>query len=226
MLTYQAKCVNIRTMTPDSSTAPTAVDDKRATVRAAAIEVFAEHGFAATSMARIAERAAMSRPALYLYFSNKEDIFRSTLDNAFATAIDSALAELSKPGRVVDQLDGFLQRYHGDLKELVLATPHGDELLAIKAQHGADIAAAARKRASKGLGHFLAAVPSTGQGTGNARGEQWLQWRELLETAPMGFMTDSPSLAIFRRRLRTLAEAVAAGLAASPSRSSTSGGPA
>jgi len=203
-------------MTSGSSAAPTAADDKRATIRAAAIEVFAEQGFAATSMAKIAERASMSRPALYLYFSNKEDVFRSTLDDAFATAIDSALAELDKPGRVVDQLDGFLQRYHGDLKALVLATPHGDELLAIKAQHGADIAAAARKRASKGLGHFLATVARTGQTTGNAQGEQWLHWRELLETAPMGFMTDGPSLAVFRRRLRTLAEAVAAGLAVTP----------
>jgi len=178
--------------------------------------VFAEHGFAATSMAKIAERAGMSRPALYLYFANKEDIFRSTLENAFTTAIDAAFEALAEPGPLVDQLDGFLQRYHGDLKEILLATPHGDDLLAFKAQHGADIAAAPKARANKGLGDYLAGVSGTGRSNRTTQDEPWLHWRELLETAPMGFMTDNPSLAIFRRRLRTLAEAVAAAINATP----------
>jgi len=39
-------------------------------------DVFAEHGFRRTSMAMIAEAVGLSRPALYQYFDNREDVFR------------------------------------------------------------------------------------------------------------------------------------------------------
>ncbi len=204
MLTDPAQCVNIGLMERHSQTTAIA-HDRRATIHTAAIAVFAENGFGATSMARIADRAGMSRPALYQYFDNKEDIFRSTLDNAFSTALKAAVAELNQPGPTVEQIDGFLQRYHGDLKELVLSTPFGDELLTFKAQHATDIAAAALSAVSAALESYLTAPKGTDP-------KSMSQWRELLETAPMGFMTGNPSLAVYRRRLRTLAEAVAAAI--------------
>ncbi len=207
MLTDLAQCVNIEDMQRPEATTTAVAEDRRATIQAAGIAVFAENGFAATSMANIADRAGMSRPALYQYFENKEDIFRSALGDAFSTALDAAQVELDRPGRLVDQIDGFLQRYHGDLKELVLSAALGDELLSFKAQHATDIAATAKERVETVLGAYLAATTGTDP-------ESVAPWRELLETAPMGFMTGNPSLSVYRRRLRTLAEAVAAAIAA------------
>ncbi|MEZ5212498.1 TetR/AcrR family transcriptional regulator [Gordonia sp. (in: high G+C Gram-positive bacteria)] len=49
----------------------------RTAVIDAASHVFAEYGYARTSMAAIAEAAGVSRPTVYLYFSTKADVFRA-----------------------------------------------------------------------------------------------------------------------------------------------------
>ena len=49
----------------------------------AAIKVFAEKGFHAATLEEIAQEAEFSKGALYLYFSNKEDLIYSILYNAF-----------------------------------------------------------------------------------------------------------------------------------------------
>jgi len=45
----------------------------------AALECFAESGFAATRLDDIAHRAGVTKGTLYLYFENKEDIFKSVV---------------------------------------------------------------------------------------------------------------------------------------------------
>ena len=50
----------------------------------AALEVFAEKGFAAARLDDIARRAGVSKGALYLYFATKEDIFRAVVVQAVA----------------------------------------------------------------------------------------------------------------------------------------------
>ena len=49
----------------------------------AAIKVFAEKGFSAATLDEIAQEAEFSKGTIYLYFSNKEDLLYSILDNAF-----------------------------------------------------------------------------------------------------------------------------------------------
>lgn len=158
-------------------------------------------------MAKIADRASISRPALYQYYADKNDIFIATLDDAFSTAIAAALAELDLPGPVAERLDGFLQRYHGDLKALVIDSPRGDELLTFKADHGAEIVASAAVKARKGLGFYLGEVAIAHKAQDRSR------WCDLLQTAPMGFWADDPSLTEYRERLTALATAVAAAIA-------------
>ncbi|HWF77816.1 MAG TPA: TetR/AcrR family transcriptional regulator [Caulobacteraceae bacterium] len=51
---------------------------------AAALEVFAERGFAAARLEDIAARAGVSKAALYLYFPTKQDLFRAVVADAFA----------------------------------------------------------------------------------------------------------------------------------------------
>ncbi len=80
---------------------------------AAALEVFAEKGFAAARLDEIARRAGVSKGALYLYFETKEELFRAVvhdvvaprvrpvaegaagMDAPFETVIRTALARLA-----------------------------------------------------------------------------------------------------------------------------------
>lgn len=49
--------------------------EKAAAILAGALEVFAEQGYAAASMERIAKTAGVSKPTLYKYFQDKEGLF-------------------------------------------------------------------------------------------------------------------------------------------------------
>jgi AcrR family transcriptional regulator len=55
----------------------------------AALEVFAEKGFAAAKLDDIARRAGISKPTLYLYFDTKEEIFRAVAWAAVASLLEA-----------------------------------------------------------------------------------------------------------------------------------------
>lgn len=66
----------------------------------AALEVFAEKGFAAAKLDEIAARAGISKGALYLYFETKEDIFRAVVREAVVpnlTMVEAALSQSTIP---------------------------------------------------------------------------------------------------------------------------------
>jgi AcrR family transcriptional regulator len=179
-------------------------DAKRDAIHRAAIEQFAQRGFAGTSMANIAEAADMSRPALYQYFRDKNDIFTSAFVALFEELVEQALSALHQPGSTVQQLDGYLQRYEGDLWERMATSPYAEEIVRSK---NADVVAAIATvvaRLSDGLTAYLehrSADP-------RARAELV----ELLRWSPKGFTYDRPSVEAFRRRLTALARVIAASL--------------
>jgi AcrR family transcriptional regulator len=70
-----------------------------AAVLAAAIELLAERGFGALSMAAIAERAGVGKPAIYRRFAGKEDVVLA--------AIASALPDLRPPPATGDPRERF-----------------------------------------------------------------------------------------------------------------------
>ena len=53
----------------------------------AALEVFAEKGFAAAKLDDIAGKAGISKATLYLYFDTKEEIFRAVAQAAVASLL-------------------------------------------------------------------------------------------------------------------------------------------
>ena len=55
----------------------------------AALEVFAEKGFAAAKLDDIARRAGISKPTLYLYFDTKEEMFRAVARAAVASLLEA-----------------------------------------------------------------------------------------------------------------------------------------
>ena len=64
----------------------------RAALLAAARELFAEHGFAQTGRDQIAERAGVTRGALYHHFATKEEVFRELVEQLEQEMLDRVVA--------------------------------------------------------------------------------------------------------------------------------------
>ena len=69
-------------------------EDRPREICAAALAVFAEKGFAAAKLEDIARRAGVSKGTLYLYFKDKEELFRAVVRDTVAPNIDAVRAAL------------------------------------------------------------------------------------------------------------------------------------
>lgn len=182
-------------------------DPQRRAIHTAAIAQFSERGFSSTSMANIADAAGMSRPALYQYFRNKGDIYASAFVALFNDHVDRALQALDHDGTNAQRLDGFLQRFEGDLWEQMAASEHSEEIMSAKTADTAEEIQQVVTRLRNGLAAFLTvAAPGRSQAASARRAE----WAEVLELSPKGFKFDMPAVPVYRRRLSTLARSVAA----------------
>ena len=83
--------------------------DTRERVAAAALEVFSERGYAATSIDDIVERAGTTRGAFYYYFESKDDVARDLqrdlwhrLANEAQAAFDPSLDTITNLKRAFD----------------------------------------------------------------------------------------------------------------------------
>jgi Transcriptional regulator len=80
-------------MTEDESTAPRWRRRKEARpqeIVEAALAVFSERGFAAARLDDVAARAGVSKGTLYLYFPNKEELFKAVVRAAIVPNIEMA----------------------------------------------------------------------------------------------------------------------------------------
>ncbi len=70
-------------------------EDRPREICTAALDVFAEKGFAAARLDEIARRAGVSKGTLYLYFKDKEDLFRAVVRDTVAPNIEVIRASLA-----------------------------------------------------------------------------------------------------------------------------------
>lgn len=89
---------------------------------AAALEVFVEHGFAATTLADVARRAGVTKGTVYLYFANKEALFKAVVRETIVPVIaqGEALAR-SHTGSARDLLERLVREYWRLVGETALA---------------------------------------------------------------------------------------------------------
>ncbi len=96
--------------------------DRPDEIVAAALEVFAEKGFAAARLEDIAARAGVSKGAIYLYFATKQDIFRAVVEQGVAPNLELVRAGLAAPTEnFADLLRGLVKALSG----MVTATSVG-----------------------------------------------------------------------------------------------------
>lgn len=114
-------------------------DPKQKLILDSAWQAFGSYGFRKTSMDDIAKGAGMSRPAVYLHYRNKEEIFRSLVQFYYDTTIVGVRDALSKPGKPADLLRDAFDVQAGELMQAMLSSPHGHELLDLGAATAGDI---------------------------------------------------------------------------------------
>lgn len=110
-----------KTRTPSAAASPWAsVPDreqqreaKRHAVLQAAAELFNERGFHATSLDDIAARLNVSKPTLYYYVKNKDEILLQCVSQGLEMTLEGIEASRQAGGNAVDQLRACMQVYAG-----------------------------------------------------------------------------------------------------------------
>jgi AcrR family transcriptional regulator len=117
----------------------TELPDRRQAILEAAFKTFISYGFKRTTMADIADEAGISRPALYLVFKNKRDIFRAGFEMFVEELLETMESVLDGndylPTRVADSvIAGMVTPFKG-----IVDTPHGPELFDAKQSLAEDL---------------------------------------------------------------------------------------
>ncbi|MCV0394146.1 MAG: TetR/AcrR family transcriptional regulator [Rhizobiaceae bacterium] len=125
-------------------------DPKRRRVLDGAVKVFLTYGFQRTTMDDIAKAAEMSRPALYLIFRNKGDIYRAIAAEMLEQTISVAREGLMrKDGMVGERLVASVAENMIEFLRSFRASPHGSDILDMKNNLAADIISDWRERMAR-----------------------------------------------------------------------------
>ena len=105
----------------------------------AAYECLNRHGVRKTTMDDIAKAAGMSRPAVYQYVRNKEDVFRRLAGRIFDAGLERARAAAADGGTLAQRLDRILAVRLAMTQRLFRDSPHASELIGAGARISADL---------------------------------------------------------------------------------------
>ncbi len=193
----------------NASMEPISDDPKQNAILTSAWDAFANYGFRKTSMDDIARGAGMSRPALYLYYKNKEDIFRSLSQFHYDLAASNVAEALGGQGPVEDVLAAAFMAQYDKIVEAMMSSPHGAELMDTGFKACADIAEIGENRFAVLYGEWLESAAQTGRVRllGDA-----MQMALTMTGALKGLKMTAPDYPEFQARVRMLARLMARGL--------------
>ncbi len=170
----------------------------------AAAECFRRYGFKRTAMNDIAESAGISRAALYLLFQNKEDIFRTVLENLHGHAISKAEVALQSELKFGERLIAAFEGKDLKMLGIVYDSPHGIEIMEMSSAIGADIFQTAEQRFAELLTEAIRQADAGGEIKLSQGNLQPQQCASLLIACTYGLRKSSASIAEYRQQLRHL----------------------
>ena len=100
-------------------------EDRPQEITEAALEAFAEKGYAATCVEEVAKRAGVSKGLLYLYFKTKEELFKAVVKSVVIRRIDQLIetiqaTELSSEDFIRGPLLSFMKQVPGSPVAIVI----------------------------------------------------------------------------------------------------------
>ena len=96
---------------------------------AEAKKVFLRYGFRRTTMADLAKAAQMSRPALYLVFPSKEDVFVAVAERVLTEKLDEVRRGIAPLPSAAQKLTHAFEVWYVHPFEAILASPDASDLL-------------------------------------------------------------------------------------------------
>ncbi len=181
---------------------------KEERVLIAARDIFMRYGFKRTTMSDIADAAQISRPALYLIFPSKEEIFRVLLAHIFQESLHEVHEELRTRNEVADKLIGAFEVWCVRPFEMTQASPDAKDILESGYAFAAETTVKAYTDFETMLSDALRPLVSS-QLEENLSTEQLAH---ILTTAAQGFKESAPSAVQLRQMIKGLIIVVLAGL--------------
>jgi AcrR family transcriptional regulator len=89
---------------PSRPTAPTGADDARERILAAAERCIDRHGIRKTTMDDVACEVGLSRPNVYRYFADRDDLLIELITRHARVLVDRARKSISRQGSLADQI--------------------------------------------------------------------------------------------------------------------------
>ena len=195
---------------------PDPTDHKREAILAAAFTQFSRYGFRRTSMEGIARETGISRPSIYSYFENKEEIFRSLATSLHERTLGEAESALKGvPGRGVNlpvRIEAALLARLGPFHEVVTQSTHGSEIADENDQRCGDLVRASQERFQRMLARALKAAARSGEIDLKSSGLTSAAAAELLHLGAAGLKRGAPDLATLEKRLHGFVQVFLAGL--------------
>ena len=148
----------------------TEADPKRARILEGAMNVFCAYGYSRTTMDDIARAAEMSRPALYLLFRNKTDIYRAIGTALLGNSIELVGAALQAEGKFADRMMQAIESGLISMMADIADSPHGAEILDMKNTLAADLTADWRTALARQISDAIAAEATLNKVDLEARG--------------------------------------------------------
>ena len=103
-------------------------NSKRNDIIEAAFTQFIQYGFQKTTMADIAVATGISRPSIYTYFENKEEIFKATsiwTNDLSHEKVKKILDNDHEDWKISKKIEAALFEHYGRLLEIT-RSPHGN----------------------------------------------------------------------------------------------------
>lgn len=163
---------------------------RRRRIQRAAREVFAEKGYAKTSIEQVARQASLSVGAIYLYFRSKEDLYVSLLEETFEV-FEAEMRQLR--GRTDLHSGDRLQSAWLFLSQWAVADVEGTRMLRLVSQPGvrkqlSDEVAVAAKAGVEMLRDSLTAILQGGIDAGTYRSVDARDTADLLWSLFLGLL--------------------------------------
>jgi len=118
------------------------MEERKESLLAAALDVFMRYGVRKTTMGDVAEAAGISRPTLYAYYSNKDELWYSVIDYANENLFQEISELWATQDKLSAKLDIFFEKKTLRTYETIKKWPDAEDVFSdndtrMKAAHDA-----------------------------------------------------------------------------------------
>jgi len=179
------------------------MNERELKVAEAAQPVFFRYGFKRVTMNDIAEAAGMSRPALYLVFANKEEVFTAVIRQFTTNNLEEIRQGLDRFSSAKEKLMYAFEVWTVRPFELIMKSPDAKDLINCRFEFSREVFDQISATFEAELKGIIAPLKATAERTKLSAG----QTAHLLASAVRGFKEVTKNGAELRQMIKNLLDA-------------------